>query len=448
MLSFSISIIILASLGLGMRRIKTAVNEIYARDGFAIVALGWLMVSIFGALPFLLSGAIPSVIDALFESSSAFSTTGASILKNVEVLPKGILFWRSFAHWLGGMGVLILMIAILPSVKANTLHVMKAESPGPSPEKFVPRIGQTAKILYTIYIAMTALEVVFLLAGGMPLYDSLIHTFGTASTGGFSIKNASVGAYNSVYIETVIAVFMFLFGVNFTLHYALLKGNIKSILRDEELRFYFGIVIVSIALIALNTYGTVFKSVGEAIRYSSFQVSSVITTTGFATTDFTLWPVFSQCILVLLMLIGASAGSTGGGMKCIRILMLFKIIKREIIRIIHPRSVQTVKTNGRVVDEELLSGVMAFFFIYVAVFVMSIIVVSLDNKDMVTTATSVISCIGNIGPGLGIVGPAGNYAGFSVVSKAVLSLCMIIGRLEIYPILLLFVPNFWKRVNI
>jgi trk system potassium uptake protein TrkH len=448
MLSFSISIIILASLGLGMRRIKTAVNEIYARDGFAIVALGWLMVSIFGALPFLLSGAIPSVIDALFESSSAFSTTGASILKNVEVLPKGILFWRSFAHWLGGMGVLILMIAILPSVKANTLHVMKAESPGPSPEKFVPRIGQTAKILYTIYIAMTALEVVFLLAGGMPLYDSLIHTFGTASTGGFSIKNASVGAYNSVYIETVIAVFMFLFGVNFTLHYALLKGNIKSILRDEELRFYFGIVIVSIALIALNTYGTVFKSVGEAIRYSSFQVSSVITTTGFATTDFTLWPVFSQCILVLLMLIGASAGSTGGGMKCIRILMLFKIIKREIVRIIHPRSVQTVKTNGRVVDEELLSGVMAFFFIYVAVFVMSIIVVSLDNKDMVTTATSVISCIGNIGPGLGIVGPAGNYAGFSVVSKAVLSLCMIIGRLEIYPILLLFVPNFWKRVNI
>jgi trk system potassium uptake protein TrkH len=325
---------------------------------------------------------------------------------------------------------------------------MKAESPGPSPEKFVPRIGQTAKILYTIYIAMTALEVVFLLAGGMPLYDSLIHTFGTASTGGFSIKNASVGAYNSVYIETVIAVFMFLFGVNFTLHYALLKGNIKSILRDEELRFYFGIVIVSIALIALNTYGTVFKSVGEAIRYSSFQVSSVITTTGFATTDFTLWPVFSQCILVLLMLIGASAGSTGGGMKCIRILMLFKIIKREIVRIIHPRSVQTVKTNGRVVDEELLSGVMAFFFIYVAVFVMSIIVVSLDNKDMVTTATSVISCIGNIGPGLGIVGPAGNYAGFSVVSKAVLSLCMIIGRLEIYPILLLFVPNFWKRVNI
>jgi trk system potassium uptake protein TrkH len=443
-----VSIIILALVGLGLRCIKPAANEIYARDGFAIVALGWLLVSIFGALPFLISGAIPSVTDAFFESASAFSTTGASILREVEGLPKGVLFWRSFAHWMGGMGVLILMLAILPSVKANTLYIMKAESPGPSPEKFVPKIGQTAKILYTIYIAMTVLEVIFLLAGGMSLYDSLIHAFGTASTGGFSSRNASVGAYNSVYIDAVITIFMFMFGVNFTIHYVVLKGNAESILRDEELKYYFGIVMTAIVLIVLNTYGTVFHSIGEAVRYSSFQVSSIITTTGYATADFALWPIFSQCILVLLMFIGASAGSTGGGMKCLRIILLIKIIKREVTKIIHPKSVQTVKINGRVVDEEILSGVMAFFFIYIAIFAASVMIVSLDNKDMVSTATAVVSCLSNIGPGLGKVGPTGNYADFSNISKTVMSLCMIIGRLEIYPILLLFTPTFWKRVNI
>ncbi|MGI6570502.1 MAG: TrkH family potassium uptake protein [Caldicoprobacterales bacterium] len=270
-------------------------------------------------------------MDALFESASAFSTTGASIIREIEGLPKGIIFWRSFAHWMGGMGVLVLMIAILPSVKANTLHIMKAESPGPAPEKFVPKIGQTAKILYIIYIALTAVEVIFLLAGGMPLYDSLIHAFGTASTGGFSSRNASVGAYGSVYIETVITIFMLIFGVNFSLYYAVLKGNLKSILRDEELRFYLGTVMAAIILIVLNTYGTVYQSIGEAVRYTSFQVGSVITTTGYATADFTLWPVFSQCLLVLLMLMGASAGSTAGGMKCLRIILLVKIIRREVV---------------------------------------------------------------------------------------------------------------------
>ncbi|MFY9176358.1 MAG: TrkH family potassium uptake protein [Caldicoprobacterales bacterium] len=446
-ISFLLSIMILVSLGLGLRRIKTITNNIYARDGFAIVALGWLSVSIFGALPFLISGAVPSVIDALFESASAFSTTGASIIREIEGLPKGIVFWRSFAHWMGGMGVLVLMIAILPSVKANTLHIMKAESPGPDPGKFVPRIKQTAKILYTIYVILTAVQVIFLLVGGMPLYDSLIHAFGTASTGGFSNRNASVGAYGSVYIETIITIFMLLFGVNFSLYYAFLKGNIKSVLRDEELRFYLGTVMIAILLIVFNTYGSVFQSLGESIRYTSFQVSSIITTTGYATADFTLWPAFSQALLVILMFIGASAGSTAGGMKCIRILLLFKIIKREVIKIIHPRSVQTVKINGRIVEEEILSGIMTFFFAYIAVFTASVIIVSLDNKDLVSTATAVIACLSNIGPGLGIVGPAGNFADFSLTSKAVLSLCMIIGRLEIYPILLLFAPTFWKRVN-
>jgi len=443
-----VSIILLTLLGLGLRSIKPVTSDIYARDGFAIVALGWLFVSVFGGLPFLISGAIPSVMDALFESASAFSTTGASILKEVEGLPKGILFWRSSAHWMGGMGVLILMIAVLPSVKANTLYIMKAETPGPVPEKFVPKVGQTAKILYVIYIAMTAIEVIFLLAGGMSLYDALIHAFGTASTGGFSNRNASIGAYNSVYIDAVVTIFMLLFGVSFTVYYALLKVNVKSILRDEELKFYLGTVITATVLIILNTYGTVFQTIDEAIRYSSFQVSSIITTTGYSTADFALWPVFSQSILVLLMFLGASAGSTGGGMKCLRIILLFKIIKREIIKIIHPRSVQTVKINGRVVDEEILSGVMAFFFAYVAIFAAATIIVSLDNKDMISTATAVASCLSNIGPGLGVVGPTGNYADFSDISKAVLSLCMIIGRLEIYPILLLFTPTFWKRLNI
>lgn len=446
--AFLISILVLIPVGLGMRRIKTVTTNIYARDGFAIVALGWLLVSVFGALPFILSGAIPSVMDALFESVSGFSTTGASILNNIEALPKGILFWRSFTHWMGGMGVLILMLAVLPSVKANTLHIMKAESTGPSPGKFVPKIGQVAKILYLIYVTLTAVEVILLLTGGMSLYDSLIHAFGTAATGGFSNKNASVAAFNSAYIDIIITIFMLLFGVNFSLYYAIFKGNIRSILRDEELRFYIGTIAAAILLITLNINGKAFHSLGETVRYSAFQVTSIITTTGYATADFNLWPVFSQCVLLMLMFIGASAGSTGGGIKCLRVILLFKVIKREIIKIVHPRSVHTVKINGRVVDEETLSGIMAFFFLYIFISVASVLIISLNGKDLVSSTTAVIASVGNIGPGLGIVGPMGNYADFSPISKAVLSLCMIVGRLEIYPLLLLCTPTFWKRVNI
>lgn len=446
--SFIVSILIVAAVGFGLQRIKAKTSSIYARDGFAIVALAWLLVSVFGALPFVLSGAIPSFIDAIFESVSGFSTTGASILRNVEVLPKGILFWRSFIHWMGGMGVLVLMIAILPSAKAHTLHIMKAESPGPTPDKFTPKIGQTAKILYSIYIVLTAIEVVFLLVGGMSFYDSLIHAFGTASTGGFSNKNASVAAYGSVYIETVITVFMLLFGVNFTLYYTVLKGSIKSVLRNEELRFYFGTVVTAIVLIAFNINGTVYHSAGEAIRYSSFQVSSIITTTGYATADFNLWPGFSQMILLLLMFIGASAGSTAGGLKCLRVLLLFKIIKREITKINHPRAIQTVKINGRVVDEEIISGVMAFFFFSILIFSISALIVSLDGKDLITSVTAVIAALNNIGPGLGLVGPTGNYSDLSTLSKGVLSICMIVGRLEIYPIMLLLFSPFTKHIKI
>ncbi len=446
--AFLITIIILAITGAILNSIRPGTSEIYARDGFAIVSLAWLFVSFFGALPFTFSGATNSFMDALFETISGFTTTGSTVFSDIESLPKGILFWRSFTHWMGGMGVLVLTLAVLPSAKANTLHIMKAESPGPNPEKLVPKIGQTAKILYSIYIAMTLLEIILLLVAGMPLFDALVNSFGTAGTGGFSVKNISIEAYNIISFEIIIAVFMFLFGINFTLYYQSLRGNIRSALKDGELHFYFGIVIGSIIIITINLTGSVYGTFGEALRYSTFQVSSIITTTGYSTANFDLWPALSKLILVLIMFVGASAGSTGGGIKCIRIFILFKIIKREVYKIIHPRSVYTVKINGRAIEEEKLSGIMAFFAAYIIIFVISVLVVAIDNKDIVSTFTAVAATINNIGPGLGLVGPAGNFADFSVLSKAVCSFCMIAGRLEIYPVLILFSPAFWKRVNI
>ena len=446
--AFAAAIALTTAAGFLLSRLKSNIGGLYVRDGFAIVALGWILLSAFGALPFLLSGAIPRVEDALFESISGFTTTGASILREVESLPRGILFWRSFTHWMGGMGVLVMMIAIMPSVKANTIHILKAESPGPTPGKLVPKVSQTAKILYLIYILLTATQVVFLVAGGMPLYDSLVHSFSTAGTGGFSSRNLSVAAYGSDYIEIVITVFMFLFGVNFTLYYTAFKGGLKNALHDEELRVYFFTVVGAAALIAINVYSQVYRTLGESVQHAAFQVSSLITTTGFATADFNLWPVFSQLILLLLMFVGASAGSTGGGIKVVRVVVLFKVIKRELTRVIHPRAVRTIKLNGRLVDEEVVSGVMAFFYFYILIFVAAVLTVALEGEDIVTTVTSVIATLNNVGPGLGRVGPMGNFADLSVLSKAVLSLCMLIGRLEIYPIMLLMFPSFWKRGSI
>ncbi len=446
--AFLISILILLAVGLFLQRIKPKTTDIYARDGFAIVSLAWIFLSLFGTMPFIISGSIPSFVDALFETTSGFSTTGASILTEVENLPKGILFWRSFTHWVGGMGVLVLMLAIVPSVKANTIHILQAESPGPNPGKLVPKMGQTVKILYLIYFVLTSVLVVFLLLAGMPLYDSLVHAFGTAGTGGFSIRNAGIGSYGSVTIDVIITVFMLLFGVNFSLYYQSIKGDLKSSLRDAEFRFYLGIVLTSIVLITLNIYGSVFDSLLESLRHSAFQVSSIITTTGYATTDFNLWPSFSKSILVLLMFIGASAGSTGGGIKCMRIVLLIKAARREIVRIIHPRSVYAVKLGGKVVDEETLSGVIMFFFTYIFIFVISVLIVSLDGKDLISNFTAVTSSISNIGPGLGIVGPMGNFSEYSILSKLVFSFCMLAGRLEIFPVLLLLAPTSWKRVNI
>jgi trk system potassium uptake protein TrkH len=424
---------------------KPADKSFYAKEGLVTVSLSWLIISLFGALPFTISGFIPSYIDSLFETISGFTTTGSSILTNVEALDKSMLFWRSFTNWIGGMGVLVFVMAILPMAGADPFHVMRAESPGPTKSKLVPKARQTAKILYLIYIGLTLCEVVLLLLGGMPLFDSITHTFSTAGTGGFSIKNASIGAYGSVYIEVVITVFMVLFGINFSAYFLLIARKFKSFLTHEETRVYLGIVIASIAIITLNLTGTVYDNFAESLRYSSFQVSSVITTTGYATADFNLWPSLSKFVLVFLMFIGASAGSTGGGMKVSRFVIMYKALRREAVRILHPQAVKLVKLDNVPLDEPVIRSTGIFMVVYLGITALSVLLVSINGFDMETTATAVAACINNIGPGLGLVGPTGNFSSFSVFSKLVLSFDMLIGRLEVYPILLLLLPDIWHR---
>lgn len=446
--SFLYSIIITIAVGVLLFLIRPKSTNFYARDGFAVVALSWILMSLFGSLPFLFSGAIPSPIDAFFETVSGFSTTGSTILQDIESLPKGILFWRSFTHWIGGMGVLVLTLAVLPTVGASSFHIMKAEATGPSTEKLVPKLGQTAKILYAIYTVMTTMQVILLLVAKMPLYDALIHAFGSAGTGGFSNRNLSVGAYGNVAIEVIITVFCFLFGINFSLYFQILKGNFRNFFKDEEFHFYLGTVVVSILFITIQLLSKGVFNLGESLRHSSFQVVNTITTTGYSSTDFNLWPSFSKLILLILMFFGASAGSTGGGMKCIRIILLLKAARREVARIIHPRAIHTVKSGGKVVDEDILSETKTFFFIHMAIFAVSFLLVSLEGKDLTSTVTSVIATLSNVGPGLEIVGPTGNFADFSVLSKFVFSFCMIAGRLEIIPMLILFSPQAWKKGSI
>ena len=437
----TIPLLILSGALLSMLRSN---DHFFPREGFFAVALIWILVSATGALPFYFSGYFPTYIDCFFESASGFTTTGASILTAVEPLPKGILFWRSFMHWLGGMGVLILTIALLPNLGARTLHLMKAESPGPVVSKLVPKSSQSSKILYAIYCGLTVVEVFILRLAGMPWYDSIVHTFGTAGTGGFSIKNISIAAYSSPAIEVIITVFMLLFSVNFTFYFLLLRGKIKQAFQSDELRFFLVIVFASIALISLNIRG-LYSSIGEAVRHAAFQVGSIISTTGYASTDFNLWPEFSRVLLVLLMFIGACAGSTGGAIKCSRVLILLRCIRREIRQVIHPREVNVVKLDGHVLEESSLRSVHIFFSAYILITLAVTLLVSIDNFSFSSTITAVISCIGNIGPGLEMVGPMGNYASFSLFSKTLLSLCMIVGRLEIIPILVLFSGNAWKR---
>ena len=416
-----------------------------AREGLACVALSWIVMSLLGALPFVLSGQISHYIDALFEIVSGFTTTGASVIADVESLYQGILYWRSFSHWIGGMGVLVFLLAILPGSKGSgfTMHLLRAESPGPDVGKLVPKMRQTAIILYVIYVALTVLNVIFLLCGGMPLLQALCTAFGTAGTGGFGIYNTSLSNV-SPYIQNVTTVFMFLFGINFSCYYLLLMGKFRSVLKDEELQLYVGLAIACVVALVLSIR-PLYSTLEETIRHAAFQVSSLMTTTGYTTTDYDLWPGVSKAILLLLMIVGASAGSTGGGLKCIRVLLLFKVLRRNIRQILSPQKVLTVRNNGKTVDEKVLSNVNAYLAAYVIIIVLSTLILSLDGFSLETNLSAVLATFNNIGPGMAAVGPTCTYASYSILSKLTMILIMLAGRLEIFPILVLFSRSTWYR---
>ena len=446
-LPFLLPAILLAAVGLVIGLKRPRKTALYARDGFAVVALAWVLMSAFGALPFVLSGDIPNYIDAFFETVSGFTTTGASILTAVEPLSRGGLFWRSFTHWVGGMGVLVFVMAILPMTDGHGMHLMRAEVPGPSVGKLVSRMSDTAKILYSIYFIMTILLIVLLMAGGMPLFDACIHSFGTAGTGGFSSRNLSVGAYNSAYFDIILGIFMLLFGVNFNLYYFLLVKRFRDVFRSEELRAYLFIVTASVLAIAANIVH-MYGSVGTSLRHAFFQVSSIITTTGYATADFNLWPTFSKGILVVLMFVGACAGSTGGGIKVARIVILTKASFADMRKMLHPNAVTTVRFEEKPLTDRSVRSVYQYIAVYLLVFVASFLLLSLEGFDLVSTFTALAACINNIGPGLEMVGPMGNFSAFSPAAKLLLSFDMLVGRLEIFPMLLLFAPSIWKRPRV
>ena len=441
---FVIPILALLAVGGLLRAATPKRTSMYAREGFVVVSLAWIVMSAFGALPFVISGDIPHFVDAFFETVSGFTTTGASILTAVEPLRYSSLFWRSFTHWVGGMGVLVFVMAILPMNDGHSMHLMRAEVPGPSVGKLVSRMSDTAKILYGIYLAMTLILIVLLVAGGMPLFDSLCTAFGTAGTGGFGVKAASIGYYDSYYLQGVVAVFMVLFGVNFNLYYFLLIRRFRDVFRSEELRAYLGIVAVSVVAIAANI-AHMYGSFASGLRYSFFQVASIITTTGYGTTDFNTWPAFSKTILVILMFVGACAGSTGGGIKVSRIVMLLKAAYYDMRKMLHPNSVVIVRFEDKVVPEKNVRSVQMYLTVYVMVFTLSCLLLSIDGFDLTTTFTAVAACFNNIGPGLEVVGPMGNFAAFSPWAKILLSFDMLAGRLELFPMLLLFAPSIWKK---
>lgn len=416
---------------------------IYAKEGLAIVAIVWLCMSAIGALPFVISGEIPHFADAFFETVSGFTTTGASILTDVESMSHGLLFWRSFTHWVGGMGVLVFVMALIPNLSDRSIHIMRAEMPGPIVGKLVPKVKDTAKILYLIYIVMTAVEVVFLLAGGMPLFDSLLHAFGTAGTGGFGIKADSIASY-SPYLQWVIAIFMLIFGINFNLFYLALIRRFRSVFRSTELWAYLGIVAVSIAVITANIL-SLCSSFSEALRLSAFQVSSIITTTGYATTNFDLWPGLSKTVLFILMFIGGCAGSTAGGIKVSRIVMMVKMVFNELRFMVRPRSVNTVHFEGKTVDEQTQRSVANYFLIYILCYFAIFILICFEPFGFESNFTAVAACFNNVGPGFGVVGPAGSFADYSAFSKVVLSFAMLLGRLEIFPLIIALTPRTWMR---
>ena len=420
-------------------------RDLSAREGFAIVTFGWLFYAVFGALPFVISGAIPSPLDAVFETMSGFTTTGASILTDIEGLPESLLLWRALTHWLGGMGIIVMSLAILPMLGVGGMQLFKAEVPGPTADRLKPRIQDTAKLLWGVYVILTALETILLMFGGMTLHEALCHSFATLATGGFSSRNASVAAYNSAYIDWVITLFMFLAGMNFSLHYQALRGRFGSVHRNEELRVYLGITLVAILALVVFNFGGVYDSLADNLRYSAFQVVSIMTTTGFATADYEVWPIIGQYLLVFLMFIGGCAGSTGGGMKVARILLLFKHAHVQLFRLIHPRAIRLVKLGNTPVDREVMQSILGFFALFMGVFVVASFLMAASGMDLVSAGASVIATLSNIGPGLGTVGPTDNYAHIAPFGKSVLILCMLLGRLELFTVLVLIFPTFWRK---
>ena len=441
---FLIPIVILCLLFLMVGRKRPEHGQIYGKEGMVIVALAWILWSLFGAMPFTLSGYIPSYVDAFFETVSGFTTTGSSIIPDVEVLPHCLLFWRSFTHWIGGMGVLVFVLVVTSLDRKNSMHLMRAEVPGPEKDKLVPKAMSTARILYGMYLTLTVIEMVFLVIGGMNLFDSMIFSFGSAGTGGFSNYADSVAHFNSAYIDGVITVFCALFGVNFALFYFMILGDFKSILKNEELRTYILLIAGATAAIMLNIH-SLYPTIGKSFRYAVFQVVTVITTTGYSTADFAQWPMFSKAVLMMLTVIGACASSTGGGIKVSRLLVGMKCVKREIVQLAHPKSVGIIRIGGKKVSSDVLRTIYIYFIAYVGILIGSVVLVSLDNFDFETTFSAVLTTLGNVGPGLAQVGPMGNFAGFSPFSKLILCFDMLAGRLEIFPFLVLFTAPAWRR---
>ncbi|RHG03955.1 TrkH family potassium uptake protein [Dorea longicatena] len=441
---FLIPIVILCLLFWVAGRKRPEHGQIYGKEGMVIVALAWILWSLFGAMPFTLSGYIPSYVDAFFETVSGFTTTGSSIIPDVEVLPHCLLFWRSFTHWIGGMGVLVFVLVVTSLDRKNSMHLMRAEVPGPEKDKLVPKAMSTARILYGMYLTLTVIEMVFLVIGGMNLFDSMIFSFGSAGTGGFSNYADSVAHFNSAYIDGVITVFCALFGVNFALFYFMILGDFKSILKNEELRTYILLIAGATAAIMLNIH-SLYPTIGKSFRYAVFQVVTVITTTGYSTADFAQWPMFSKAVLMMLTVIGACASSTGGGIKVSRLLVGMKCVKREIVQLAHPKSVGIIRIGGKKVSSDVLRTIYIYFIAYVGILIGSVVLVSLDNFDFETTFSAVLTTLGNVGPGMAQVGPMGNFAGFSPFSKLILCFDMLAGRLEIFPFLVLFTAPAWRR---
>ena len=438
---FSFAVCLVIGIPLTLKKPKNKV--FYTKDGCVAVALSWVALCVFGALPFVVSGYIPHPVDALFETVSGFTTTGSSILTDVEVLPHCVLIWRSFTHWIGGMGVLVFLLSLLPLTGGYHMNLMKAESPGPSVSKLVPKVQSTAKILYTIYFGMTLAQIVLLLIGKVPLFDTLCITFGTAGTGGFGIVNDSIGSY-STYCQVVTTIFMILFGVNFSVYYLILTKKFRQAFKYEEVRYYFGIIIASILIITFNTVH-LFRNVLVAFQQVAFQVASIITTTGFSSTDFNQWPALSKTVLVLLMFVGACAGSTGGGIKVSRILILCKAAKKEFQLYLHPNAIKKIKMDNKIISHEILRSTNIYISVYLLIFAASVLLIAIDNFDLITNFTAVAATLNNIGPGFEIAGPMGNFSSFSYLSKSVLIFDMLAGRLEIFPLLLLFFKDTWKR---